>query len=235
MALLALSTAFVVGAAFLLRGALLRTSPGSRWRRPRTWSTPCSISRSVSLAPSSSRGSPEICSGGNSVSVPLFFEAANLFAGAYSAYGTFTHSCSLPAPVLMSLLSDMLFVPCLVLAATFVPLLFPTGRPPTRRWWIVGALAGTSIALATTALAIRPGPVDEDVPSAGRTRSGFPAPASVADTLELAGLVSFFVAALGSFVSVAVRSRRSRGEEQRQLSNLPGRRRRRLCRVLRAR
>lgn len=148
--------------------------------------------------------------------VALCFEA-NLFAGAYSTYGTFTHPGSLPAPELLSLASDILFVPCFVLAATFVPLLFPTGRPPTRRWWIVGALAGTSIALATTALAIRPGPVDEDVPSAGTNPLGIPGAGHVADTLELAGLVSFFVAALGSFVSVAVRSRRSRGEEQRQL------------------
>jgi hypothetical protein len=98
-----------------------------------------------------------------------------------------------------------------------VPLLFPTGRPPTKRWWIVGVFAVTSILLATTALAIRPGPVDEDVPSAGTNPLGIPGAGGVADTLELAGLLSFFIAALGSFASVAVRTRRSQGEEQRQL------------------
>jgi hypothetical protein len=148
--------------------------------------------------------------------VALCFEA-NLFAGAYSTYGTFTHPGSLPAPQFMSLASDILFVPCLVLVATFVPLLFPTGRPPTRRWWIVGVFAGTSILLATTALAIRPGPVDEDVPSAGTNPLGIPGAGGVADALELTGLLSFLIAALGSFAAAAVRTRRSQGKEQRQL------------------
>jgi hypothetical protein len=148
--------------------------------------------------------------------VALCFEA-NLFAGAYSTYGTFTHPGSLPAPQLLSLASDILFVPCLVLVVTFVPLLFPTGRPPTRRWWIVGIAAGASIALATISMAIRPGPVDEDVPSAGVNPLGVSGAGGAADVLELAGLLLLFVAALGSFASVAVRTRRSTGEERRQL------------------
>jgi hypothetical protein len=66
-------------------------------------------------------------------------------------------------------------------------------------------------------MAIRPGPVDEDVPSAGVNPLGIPGAGGAADALELAGLLLLFVAALGSFASVAVRTRRSRGEERRQL------------------
>ena len=149
--------------------------------------------------------------------VALCFEAS-LFAGAYSTYGTFTHPGSLPAPQLLSLVSDMLLVPCLVLVVTFVPLLFPTGRPPTRRWWIVGAAAGASIVLATISMAIRPGPVDEDVPSSGANPLGIPGAGGVADALELAAFVLFFLAAVGSLASVVVRTRRSHGEERRQLT-----------------
>jgi hypothetical protein len=147
--------------------------------------------------------------------IALCFEAS-LFAGAYSTYGTFTHPGSLPAPQLLSLVSDMLFVPCLVLVLTFVPLLYPTGRPPTKRWWIVGAAAGASIALATLSMAIRPGPADEDVPSAGMNPLGIPGAGGIANALELTGILLLLLAVLGSFASVAVRTRRSHGEERRQ-------------------
>ena len=149
--------------------------------------------------------------------VALCFEAS-LFAGAYSTYGTFTHPASLPAPQLLSLVSDMLFVPCLALGLTFVPLLFPTGRPPTRRWWIVGAAAGASIVLAATSMAIRPGPVDEDVPSSGANPLGIAGAGGVADTLEVVALLLLLLAAVGSLASLVVRTHRSHGEERRQLT-----------------
>jgi len=148
--------------------------------------------------------------------VALCFEAS-MFAGAYSTYATFTHPDSLPAPQLLSLLSDVLFATCLVLVVTFVPLLFPTGLPPTKRWWVVGAAAGAAIVVATSSMVIRPGLVDEDVPSAGANPLGISAAGGVADALELAALLLLFLAALGSFASVILRTRRSRGEERRQL------------------
>jgi hypothetical protein len=141
----------------------------------------------------------------------------NLFAGSYSTYATFTNPGSLPAPRLLSLVSDMFIVPTVVLLVALVPLLFPTGRPPTRRWWTVGAAAGACVAVATTAMAIRPGPVDEDVPSSGPNPLGISGAGGVADALELAALLLFFLAAVGSIASVVVRTRRSRGEERRQL------------------
>jgi hypothetical protein len=146
----------------------------------------------------------------------LCFEA-NLFAGAYSTYGTFTHPGSLPAPQLLSLVSDLLLVPSFVLVVTMVPLLFPTGCPPTRRWWIVGVAAAVTIVLATTSMAIRPGPVDEDVPSSGANPLGVRGAGGVADALEVVGLLLLAAAAVGSLVSVVVRTRRARGEERRQM------------------
>jgi hypothetical protein len=142
---------------------------------------------------------------------------ANLFAGSYSTYATFTNPGSLPAPRLLSLVSDMLIVPTVVLVVAVVPLLFPTGRPPTQRWWAVGGVAAGCIVLATTAMAIRPGPVDEDIPSSGSNPLGIPGAGGVADALELAGLILLVFAALGSLAAVVVRTRRSRGEERRQL------------------
>ena len=148
--------------------------------------------------------------------VPLFFEAT-LFAGGYSTYGTFTHPGSLPAPQLLSLASDVLFVPCFVLVIAIVPLLFPNGRPPTRRWWAVAGAAAAATLFATVAMVIRPGPVDEDIPSGGVNPLGIPGAGGVADALELAGLLLIAAAAVGAVVSVAVRTRRSRGLERRQM------------------
>jgi hypothetical protein len=148
--------------------------------------------------------------------VGLCFEAS-IFAGAYSTYATFTHPGSLPAGRLLSLASDILFVPTFVLYLTFVPLLFPTGRPATRRWWTVGVAAALSILLAATSMIIRPGPVDEDVPTAGANPLGIAGAGGASDALELAGIVLLFAATLGAFASVVVRTRRSSGEERRQL------------------
>jgi hypothetical protein len=148
--------------------------------------------------------------------VGLSYEAKT-FAGSYSTYATFTHPGSLPAGQVLSLMSDVLLVPCLVSLVVFVPLLFPTGRPPTRRWWAVAVIAAAAVVLAATAMAIRPGPVDEDVPSSGTNPLGIAGAAGVADAVELAGLLLFFLAAVGSFASVVVRTRRSRGDERHQL------------------
>jgi hypothetical protein len=59
--------------------------------------------------------------------------------------------------------------------------------------------------------------VDEDVRSAGANPLGIPGAGGVADALELAALLLFLLAAAGSLASVVVRTRRSHGEELRQL------------------
>ncbi|HSL63044.1 MAG TPA: hypothetical protein VK874_00165 [Gaiellaceae bacterium] len=148
--------------------------------------------------------------------VGVCFEAS-IFAGSYATYGTFTHPGALPAPQLLSLASDVFFVPALVLAVTLVPLLYPTGRPPTRRWWLVGAAAVASIVLAATSMAIRPGPVDEDVTNSGENPLGIGGAAGVADALALLGLALLLLAAIGSAAAVTVRFRRSTGRTRRQL------------------
>jgi hypothetical protein len=148
--------------------------------------------------------------------VGLSFEASQ-FAGSYATYATFTHPGSLPAARVMSLLSDVLIVATFLLLLVFVPLLFPTGRPPTRRWWAVGAAGCAAFVLGVVAAAIRPGPVDEDVASSGPNPFGIGGAAGVADALELAALVLLFLAAVGAVASLVVRARRSRAIERRQL------------------
>jgi hypothetical protein len=214
-ALLGLSAAFIAAAAFLVRGAPTHIPELEVATAEDVVDAFLNLAFALVGALVLAR-QPRNLFGWAFLLVALCFEAS-LFAGAYSTYGTFTHPGSLPTPQLLSLVSDMLFVPCLVLVVTFVPLLFPTGSPPTKRWGIVGAAAAASVVLAAISMAIRPGPVDEDVPSAGANPLGIPGAGGVADGLELAALLLFFLAAVGSLASVVVRTRRSRGEERRQL------------------
>ncbi len=215
-ALLGLSTAFIIAAGFLVRGAPTNVPGLEVASAEEVVDAFLNLAFALVGALILAR-EPRNLFAWAFLLVGLCFEA-KLFAGAYSTYGTFTHPGSLPAPQLLSLLSDVLFVPCLVLVVTFVPLLFPTGRPPTRRWWVVGAAAGTSIALAAISMAIRPGPVDEDVPSSGANPLGIPGAAGVADSLELVAIFLLLFATVGSLASVAIRARRATGEERRQVT-----------------
>jgi hypothetical protein len=214
-ALLALSAAFVAGAAFLVRGAPMDVPGLEVATAEDVVDAVLHLTYALVGALILTR-QPGNLFGWAFLLVAVFFEA-NLFAGAYSTYATFTHPGSLPAPQLLSRLSDILLVPCFVLVIAFVPLLFPMGRPPTSRWWTVGAVAGAAVALAAISMAIRPGPVDEDVPSSGANPLGIAGAGGVADALELVASLILIFAVVGSCASVIVRTRRSRGEERRQM------------------
>jgi hypothetical protein len=214
-ALLALSVALIAGAAFLVRGAPANVRGLEVATAEDVVDAVLHLAFALVGALIITR-QPRNLFGWAFLLIPLFFEA-NLFAGAYSTYGTFTHPGSLPAPQLLSLLSDILLVPCFVLVIAFVPLLFPTGRPPTNRWWIVGAAAAAAVALAAISMAIRPGPVDEDVQSSGANPLGIAGAGGVADALELIAFLILSFAVVGSCAAVIVRTRRSHGDERRQM------------------
>jgi hypothetical protein len=97
-------------------------------------------------------------------------------------------------------------------AATFVLLLFPDGHLPSRRWRPVAWLAGTSLCLTTTGLALSPGRIED-------TRVTNPVGLTAADTVLAAavatGLALLGVSILASCLSLAVRFRNA-GREQRQ-------------------
>jgi hypothetical protein len=102
------------------------------------------------------------------------------------------------------------------LMATFVPLLFPTGRLPSPRWRPVAWLAAALLALGMVALAFTPGPVSEEGPPV-------PNPAGVEGASDAIALVEnvaislLMVIMVASVMSVVVRMGRSRGEERQQI------------------
>jgi hypothetical protein len=109
-------------------------------------------------------------------------------------------------------LANTSWVPAVIVVLVFLPLLFPTGRPPTARWRVVawaGAAAGV-VLFVTSAF--------DDAPL--ENYPWIDNPLGVVDIpplLDAIGVALWFGAALAAAASLVVRFRRSRGVERLQL------------------
>jgi hypothetical protein len=97
----------------------------------------------------------------------------------------------------------------------FVFLLFPDGRLPSRRWLAVSLLAGVGLALALLVTAFAPGPLESsfeiDNPFGVRALRSVLPPLFAPSFFVILGTL------FASVVSMALRLRRSRGQERQQL------------------
>jgi hypothetical protein len=75
-----------------------------------------------------------------------------------TAYGLATTG-SAPGPVMLEALTLWSWALPLGLLGTFMVMLFPDGRLPSRRWRPLAFLSGTAILLASVALTVEPGPL----------------------------------------------------------------------------
>jgi hypothetical protein len=89
-------------------------------------------------------------------------DALGLFAEGYWRYGLFVQPGVLPAPQLMLWVNVRPYAIDTVFS-TLLILLFPTGRPLSRRWWIAGWLIVLGCLINQAALAFMPGPLDASV------------------------------------------------------------------------
>jgi hypothetical protein len=107
-----------------------------------------------------------------------------------------------------------------VLLAIFVPLLFPDGRLPSRRWRPVLWLGGARVVLYVVDAALEPGgsdPLEVELPS------------NVYGALVVVGIGLLIVGILGAATSVALRLWRARGQERQQILHEAERRNRSEC------
>jgi hypothetical protein len=133
----------------------------------------------------------------------------------YATYALITRSGSLPLAAEMSWLAEWIWAPGLGLILVFLPILFPDGRPPSRRWRPVAWLGGLSIILIWVPISIliwpergtallRGGETGEERPGwlLALAEAGFP-------LMLLAGLLAV--------ISLFVRFHRARGSERQQI------------------
>ena len=70
------------------------------------------------------------------------------------ALGLTPRQLSLPGGELASWLASWAFVPGIVIGVVFLPLLFPDGRLPSRRWWPLGLAGALAMAVPAVVLAV---------------------------------------------------------------------------------
>jgi hypothetical protein len=151
------------------------------------------------------------------------FCAAALFQGLtnsgfeYATYALITEPGSLPLGAEVSWLGQWIWAPGLGLILVFLPLLFPDGRPPSRRWRWVAWLGGLSIALISVLVSIGLWP--ERGPALVRPEAA----GEEGTSRVLFVLVDFvffpmmLVAGLGAVISLFIRFHRARGDERQQI------------------
>ena len=131
----------------------------------------------------------------------------------YGYYGAATPG-SVPFPVVMAGISDWIWVPAVGLLGTYVLLLFPGGRLPSRRWRPLAWLSGAVILLLSLGIMLAPGSLD----NLGGVRNPFGIEGAdwlTAGAYVLLPLLPLCM--LASALSLVLRYRRSGGEERQQI------------------
>jgi hypothetical protein len=140
-----------------------------------------------------------------------------IFGEEYATYALLTNPGSLPLGPEASWFKEWIWAPGLGLIVVFLPLLFPDGRLPSRRWRWVGWLGGLSIGLISVLGSILLWP--ERGPSLmghGGKAEYIVAPVW-ALVIDFVAIPMMLVAGFAAVISLFVRFRRSRGDERQQI------------------
>jgi hypothetical protein len=151
------------------------------------------------------------------------FLAVGLFYGLliageeYAIYALLRNPGSLPLGAEASWLMQWIWAPGLGLMLVFLPLLFPNGHPPSRRWRPVAWLGGLSIGLICVLMSIvlwpDRGPAlvgPEGAAEEGTSHALFV-------VVDVVAIPMMLLAGLGAVTSLFVRFHRARGDERQQI------------------
>jgi MFS family permease len=151
------------------------------------------------------------------VSVALMlsvFPAADM----YAAYTIQTRGAPDLFSVLAAWVQGWSWLLSLILILVFLPLLFPDGYLPSRRWWPVAALAGAGVAVAAVLAALSETLTLQSTGYRIENPIGIDGLGYVEELPVFVPLtVVYVVSILCAFASVVVRFRRARGVERQQM------------------
>jgi hypothetical protein len=112
-------------------------------------------------------------------------------------------------------LTSWVFLPAIFGVPPLLFLLFPDGRPLSRRWRLAVALTVVSLVAMSMGAALEPGPLDDSPVAGVRNPVGVAGPLPA--VAEQIGWTTALVSILLATVSLVLRFRRSHGEERVQL------------------
>jgi signal transduction histidine kinase len=132
----------------------------------------------------------------------------------YAIYGLLDSPGSVPRADVAAWIPEWIWIPFMGAIALYVPLFYPDGHLPSRRWAWVAIMGGIAATTGTLAFALTPGPLEGFLEQ--RNPFGVEGSAWIR-TVGDGGMLFFLVALLGTATSLGVRVRRSRGDERQQL------------------
>jgi signal transduction histidine kinase len=136
------------------------------------------------------------------------------FSDTYARYSFRVRPTPLPGAVAAAWLSSWAWIAFVTPTVTFLPLLFPDGRLPSRRWRPFAWFTASFEVLAVAGFALEPGPLE----GYGILNPlGVPALRGVSRFLEGPGLLLLLALALLSVASLLLRYRRADGERRQQI------------------
>ena len=140
--------------------------------------------------------------------------AVNSFAVGYAEAAE--NRPDLPGAAYAEWLGDWLTLVWISLAATFVPMLFPTGRPLTPNWRPALWLAIGATTLGVTASALRPGALNDSTPWIENPVGIAGTHALMSALIDVGNLLAALCFILAC-ISMVLRFRRSQGKERLQM------------------
>jgi hypothetical protein len=135
----------------------------------------------------------------------------------YSIHALRDPPAPLPGGAVAAWLGEWVWVPIVGLISTFIPLLFPDGRLPSRRWRSVAWIAGIGIATASVAFLLQPGPLPRTPQFQNPVGVGSPSMADSFEAVGAAGLALLLAATVASATGLVARFRRAHGDQRQQL------------------
>ncbi|HSJ19713.1 MAG TPA: hypothetical protein VK964_03970 [Nocardioidaceae bacterium] len=151
------------------------------------------------------------------MAIALVWALCGSAADAYARFGVRNDPEALPGAGVAALLSTLVWVPGVGLMGTFLLLLFPNGRLPSRRWWPIAWLSGIVIASVFITLALSPDELEVGGASNLQNPLGWEQARPVLLLLQTMLLPLLPVCVVACATALVLRFRRSSGVERLQL------------------